>query len=79
MRRKIDQADFEAGDRYSGILYGEQFRGILADRGQRTVIGDGGKVNVAGTVGDSKEIQSVMRVQRGTQILHLPPIPPESN
>ena len=24
------QGDFEAGDRYSGILYGERFRGILA-------------------------------------------------
>lgn len=30
------QADFEAGDRYSGILYGERFRGILAERGQQT-------------------------------------------
>ncbi|MEM8680834.1 MAG: family 16 glycoside hydrolase, partial [Planctomycetota bacterium] len=30
------QADLEAGDRYSGILYGERFRGILADRGTRT-------------------------------------------
>ena len=30
------QGDLEAGDRYSGILYGERFRGILADRGQLT-------------------------------------------
>ena len=28
------QADFEAGETYSGILYGEAFRGILAQRGQ---------------------------------------------
>jgi len=30
------QADLEAGDTYSGILYGEHFRGILAERGQLT-------------------------------------------
>jgi len=51
------QADFEAGDRFSGILYGERFRGILADRGQKTVIGEDGKPQVVGSVGDSDEIQ----------------------
>jgi len=30
------QADFEAGDRFSGIMYGERFRGILSDRGYKT-------------------------------------------
>jgi hypothetical protein len=30
------QADFEAKDKYSGILYGEKFRGILALRGEST-------------------------------------------
>ena len=34
------QGDFEAGDTFSGILYGEKFRGILARRGQKTEIGD---------------------------------------
>ena len=29
------QADFEAGNTFSGILYGERFRGILAQRGQK--------------------------------------------
>ncbi len=55
------QADFEAGDRYSGILYGEQFRGILADRGLSTELtrADGKfEVKVSGSVGDSDEIQS---------------------
>ncbi|MGE0760233.1 MAG: DUF1080 domain-containing protein, partial [Pirellulaceae bacterium] len=47
------QADFEAGERYSGICYGERFRGILADRGQKTVIGDNHKPTVVGSVGDS--------------------------
>ena len=60
------QADFEAGDRYSGILYGERFRGILADRGQKTEItrtDDQKKVLIrkVGSVGDSKEIGSRIR------------------
>jgi putative membrane-bound dehydrogenase-like protein len=49
------QADFEAGDRFSGICYGEAFRGILADRGEKTVLSrDGEKFQkkVVGTVGD---------------------------
>jgi len=50
------QADFEAGDRFSGILYGERFRGVLADRGQKTVINEEGKPEVVGSVGDSEEI-----------------------
>jgi hypothetical protein len=29
------QADFEAGDTYSGICYGERFRGILSLRGKK--------------------------------------------
>lgn len=32
------QADFESGDNYSGICYGEAFRGILCMRGERTTI-----------------------------------------
>ena len=32
------QADFESGDRYSGICYGEGFRGILSDRGFHTTL-----------------------------------------
>lgn len=55
------QADFEAGDTYSGILYGERFRGILANRGQKTVIGEGGKVQVVGSVGVSEEIQAKIK------------------
>ncbi|MBI86165.1 MAG: dehydrogenase, partial [Planctomycetaceae bacterium] len=55
------QGDFEAGERYSGILYGERFRGILADRGDKTVIGDDHKPKVVGSVGESKEIQSKIK------------------
>lgn len=59
------QADFEAGDTYSGINYGEKFRGaILAPRGQKTLLKtvDGKfKIEQVGTVGDSKEIQSKIK------------------
>ncbi len=50
------QADIEAGDRYTGILYGERYRDILADRGQKTVIGKDHKPRVVGSLGDGKEI-----------------------
>ncbi len=52
------QADFEAGNNFSGIIYGERYRDILAARGQKTVVGSDHKPKVTGSVGDSKEIQS---------------------
>lgn len=55
------QADFEAGDRYSGILYGEHFRDILADRGQKTVIGENHKPKVTGELGDSAELGKAVK------------------
>ena len=58
------QADFEAGKKYSGILYEEQGRGILAERGQKTVIRDNAgkhKVDVTGSVGDTQEIQAKIK------------------
>lgn len=60
------QGDFEAGKRFSGILYGERFRGILANRGKKTeLIREEGKkkltVKAAGEVGDSDEIQSKIK------------------
>lgn len=58
------QADFEAGTKYSGILYEEQGRGILAQRGQKTIVraeGDKPKVEVVGAVGDSDEIQATIK------------------
>ncbi len=55
------QADFEAGDTYSGINYGERFRGILALRGQETVIGDDHKPKLVREIGDTKEIQTKIK------------------
>jgi len=64
------QADFEAGTRYSGILYEERGRGILAQRGQKTVIKEPAEsgnrrqqaqVEEVGTVGDSDAIQAAIK------------------
>ena len=60
------QADFEAGKKYSGILYEEKGRGILAERGQKTkiVTADDGKkhkVEVTGSTGASDEIQAAIK------------------
>lgn len=58
------QADFEAGETYSGILYGEAFRGILAQRGQSTeLVRNDGKfeVKVTGSVGESAAIQKSIK------------------
>ncbi|HUF61062.1 MAG TPA: DUF1080 domain-containing protein [Verrucomicrobiales bacterium] len=51
------QADMEAGDTWSGILYGENFRGILAKRGEKTEIGEDGAPKVVEQFGESAEIQ----------------------
>ena len=58
------QADLEAGNTFSGILYGERFRGMLANRGQKTeLVREDGKFKskVVGSVGDSAEIQSKIK------------------
>lgn len=74
------QADFEAGETYSGILYEERGRGILAQRGQRTTVGEDGKIEVTGSTGDSKEIQNAIKkeewndytiVAQGNHLTHV--------
>lgn len=74
------QADFEAGPKYSGILYEEKGRGILALRGEKVEI-DGleekeikrGKKTitrkvptkkVTGSVGDTDEIQKKIKAEQ---------------
>ena len=73
------QADMDAGNRYTGILYGERYRGILALRGQKTVIGDNHKPKVVGEIGDGKALQAVIKgedwneyhiVARGYHFVH---------
>ena len=58
------QADFEAQDTYSGILYGEAFRGILAQSGQATALTRKDRkceVKETAKIGDTKEIQSKIK------------------
>ena len=61
------QADFEAGKRYSSILYGERYRGILADRGQKTVIGSDHKPKVVEQFADSAELQKYVKPEDWNQ------------
>jgi hypothetical protein len=79
------QADFEAGDKYSGILYEERGRGILALRGEKNTIkpgADGKKPTVEknGSVGDSAAIQAAIKkedwndyriVAKGNHVQHF--------
>lgn len=59
------QADFEAGQQYSGILYDEGGvaggRGIMAARGEKVVWSKDCKKEVAGSVGKSEEIQAAIK------------------
>lgn len=55
------QADLEAGERFSGILYGERSRGILSDRGQETLLPFEGDPILVRNLGDPDEIQSEIR------------------
>jgi hypothetical protein len=79
------QADFEAGDKYSGILYEERGRGILALRGEKNTIKPGADakkpvVEKNGTVGDNAAIQAAIKkedwneyriVAKGNHVQHF--------
>jgi GNAT superfamily N-acetyltransferase len=79
------QGDFEAGPKFSGILYEEKGRGILALRGQRVTIGPdgtkkGGAEDAAELIGDPAELQKAIRpgdwneyriVARGPKLQHF--------
>ena len=73
------QADFEAGERHTGGLYGERSRRILARRGQKVEIGADGKPAVTGSVGDPAELQERIKsngwnrfhvIARGNHYIH---------
>lgn len=74
------QADIEAGDRYSGILYEERMsRGIMAERGEKVVWTADGKKQVVGSTGDPNQIQAAIRkgdwneyvvIAQGNRLIH---------
>ena len=58
------QADLEAGDKYSGICYGEAFRGILSMRGEKTTLtlNDKGKLQKkVEKFGDTNELGKAVK------------------
>lgn len=56
------QADFEAGAKYSGILYEEKMtRGIMALRGEKVTWTKDCNKEVTGSLGNSEEIQSAIK------------------
>lgn len=55
------QADFEAGDTYSGILYEEKARGILALRGEKAIRTADGKKRVYEKIADTADLQKVIK------------------
>lgn len=72
------QADIDSKDTYSGINYDERGRGILALRGEMVVWNP--KKTVLGSLGDSKEINSVIKkedwndytiIAHGSQLIHI--------
>ena len=74
------QADFEAGPKYSGILYEEKGRGILAERGQRITITPEGKKVAGEPIGTAEDLQQVIKpadwndvrvVARGNRLQHF--------
>lgn len=77
------QGDFEAGKKYSGILYDEANvaggRGIMAERGESVVWDKDCKKQVTGSVGKSDEIQAKIKpddwneyviIARGNNLTH---------
>jgi len=56
------QADFESGDKWPGLIYGEQYRGILAKRGEKAIFKKGAKTpQVIGKTGDPDELIKLVR------------------
>jgi hypothetical protein len=73
------QADFEAGDQWSGCNYGEQFRGILAKRGEMTVIGEDRKPHQVAMFGNPDKLGALVKkndwneyhiIARGYTLIH---------
>ena len=73
------QADMDAANQYTGMLYGERFRGILARPGEKVVIREGGKPQVVGSVGDPGKIREIIKqedwneyhiIARGFHFIH---------
>ena len=73
------QADMDAGNHYTGMLYDCAGRGIIMKRGQKLVIDAAGKKEITGTLGDDKELLGAIKaadwndmtiIARGHHLIH---------
>jgi hypothetical protein len=64
------QADMDAKDVYTGMLYEERARGFLAERGRVTRIVQGGERKLIGSPGDAEELKAAIKNQDWNQ-LHI--------
>jgi len=55
------QADFDAGNNYTGILYEERGRGILVPRGKKLVVREDGSKEVVGSTCDEKDLLASLK------------------
>lgn len=55
------QADIDASNTFTGILYEERGRGIVARRGQKVVVQADGKLETVGTTCDEKELLTAVK------------------
>jgi hypothetical protein len=74
------QADLDAKDMYTGMLYEERGRGFLAERGRVTRIAEGGLRKLIGSPGDGEELKAAIKNQdwnqlhviaRGNTLIHV--------
>ncbi|MEO2000935.1 MAG: DUF1080 domain-containing protein, partial [Pirellulales bacterium] len=74
------QADMEAGNNHSGILYEQGGRGIVTKRGERTTLHDDGVRKHGSPIGTSENLQSVIKsgdwnqyriIARGNHLQHF--------
>ena len=74
------QADMDAQDRYTGMLYEERGRGFMAERGRVTRITKGGVRKLIGSPGDGEALKAELKTEgwnqlhiiaRGATVLHI--------
>jgi hypothetical protein len=74
------QADIDAQQMFTGQLYEERDRGFLALRGMLAYAADGKKAGTLGSVGDSDQLKSLIKIEdwndiqviaRGNTLVHL--------
>jgi hypothetical protein len=74
------QADMDAKDMYTGMLYEERGRGFLAERGRVTRIMPGGERKLIGSPGEGEALKAAIRpedwnqlhiIARGSTVVHV--------